>query len=205
MKAIALFLAIPIVLIGLIVGIGRYLGPDDLKDCKNGPSQTEARCFKADAIVAISGGDTEARAKEAIMLYKKGWADKLIFSGAAQDEFSPSNARAMRQVAVDSGVPAKDILIEETARDTTENALNTLLLASFNGNRRVILVTSAYHQRRAGMEFTQAFGDRAQIINHPVASDRHWSQTWWLTPRGWWLAIGELAKISVVLTRGFMI
>jgi uncharacterized SAM-binding protein YcdF (DUF218 family) len=205
MRAIALFIAIPIILIAVIVGIGRYLGPDDLAQCTEGPSETEARCFKADAIVAISGGDTNARVTEAVRLYRDDWADKLIFSGAAIDEESPSNASTMKRIAMHSGVPESAITIEESARDTSENALNTSLLASFEGNKRMILVTSAYHQRRASMEFKQVFGDKAQIINHPVQNDKHWSSMWWLTPRGWWLAIGELAKIMVVLTRGSMI
>lgn len=191
-------LAVILVLIaGGIFMISVFLAPDDLKQCAANPDGSKLGCQKADAIVAISGGDTEARTAEAVRLYKDGWAPRLIFSGAALDENSPSNAIAMKRQAIDAGVPASAISIEELARNTTENAVRTRQLAVQQGLRRVILVTSAYHQRRASIEFNRVFGD-TKIINHPVIRDRHWSPWWWLTPTGWWLAVSELAKIVVV-------
>ena len=67
---------------GTLFGIGYYLSPQS-------PLQ------KADAIVAISGGETQERALMAIELYQQGWAPVIIFSGAAADTSGPSNAAAM--------------------------------------------------------------------------------------------------------------
>jgi uncharacterized SAM-binding protein YcdF (DUF218 family) len=177
-----------------------YLGPDDLANCDQAPDMKSINtdCHKADAIVAISGGDTPARVTEAISLYKSGWAEQLIFSGAAQDKTGPSNAEAMKEQAVASGVPVKAILIEETSVNTQENALNTRALINNHDLHRIILVTSAYHQRRAGLEFRKRAASDGQaiiIINHPVQYDRQWHENWYLTPSGWWLAVGELVKI----------
>lgn len=78
----------------LIVGISAYLGPDGLSHCDPYPSKKND-CGSVDAIVAISGGDTQARTAQAIDLYKRGWAEFLVFSGAAADKEGPSNAEAM--------------------------------------------------------------------------------------------------------------
>lgn len=179
----------------VVVGIGAYLGPDDLAGCPVQPT-TDGRCRPADAIIAVSGGDTAARAEEAIKLYQNGWAPKLVFSGAAQDETGPSNAAVMKQSAVAAGVSDKDILIDETGRTTEQNAEATKALLSGDSMSSVIVVTSAYHQRRAGLEFQRVYGG-IQVRNHPVKQDRQWSPWWWTTPGGWYLVIGEIAKIAV--------
>src|SRR5690349_5846330 len=97
--------AIIFVLLPFLIGIAipRYLGPDDLQRCT--PRPTNGDCKAADAIIAVSGGDTIARTSEAVALYEKGWAPLLIFSGAAADISGPSNALAMKRYAVENGVP----------------------------------------------------------------------------------------------------
>lgn len=65
-----------ILLVGLIVGISIFLQPNNFMGCGEVPAET-AGCEKADAIVVVSGGDTEARTQAGINLYKNGWADVL--------------------------------------------------------------------------------------------------------------------------------
>ncbi len=178
----------------LFTGIGAYLGPDGLSHCDQYPS-TKSDCEAVDAIVAISGGDTTARTAQAIDLYKSDWAGLLVFSGAAADKAGPSNAEAMKRQALDAGVPAKDILIDETSETTKQNAVNSIDLFTQNKIHSVILVTSAYHQRRAGLEFGFRAGLSIKIVNHPVKTDSQWSEWWWLTPSGWYLVVSEFFKI----------
>lgn len=184
-----------------ILGIGTYLAPDGLDHCDAAPSQ-KTDCRKVDAIVAISGGDTTARTAQAIDLYDKGWADVLVFSGAAADKAGPSNAEAMKRQALAAGVSNSNIIIDETSETTKQNAANTATLFSDHDISSVILVTSAYHQRRAGLEFAQRVGLKVAIINHPVAADNQWSPWWWTTPTGWYLAVSELFKIVVFYAGG---
>lgn len=181
----------------LILLIGAYLSPDDLARCEPRPTSVEG-CESADAIVAVSGGDTRARTEEAVMLYKHGWADMLIFSGAAADKTGPSNASAMRDQAVDEGVPESAIIIEELSETTQQNAVLSSDVLTENDFQRVILVTSAYHQRRAGLVFQKSVGSTIEVVNHPVETDNQWSAGWWLTFTGWRLAISELVKIILV-------
>lgn len=184
--------ATAVILFGLIVPW--YLAPNDLAGCTT--PTASGRCAPADAIVAISGGDTSARADEAIKLYKNGWAPTIIFSGAAGDVLSPSNASVMQVRAVDEGVPTAAILTDENSRTTEENAANVAQIISSHKFTRIILVTSSYHERRATLEFRKAAGSADQIVSHPVLSDNQWSNWWWTTPIGWWLSISELVKIA---------
>jgi len=52
----------------VIFGLSAYLSPNDLGKCQ---SVGEGDCRKADAIVVVSGGDTNARTDEAIKLYNR--------------------------------------------------------------------------------------------------------------------------------------
>jgi len=177
----------------IIVGLSIYLTPNDLAQCGERPDST--LCQPADAIVAVSGGDTSARTHEAVKLYQNGWAPKLIFSGAAQDKTGPSNAEAMRREARSDGVPDGDIITEELGETTKQNAEKTQSILERNGVSSVILVTSAYHQRRASLEFERRVSGGVSVRNHPVSSDSQWSVIWWLTPTGWYLAITEFIKV----------
>jgi uncharacterized SAM-binding protein YcdF (DUF218 family) len=180
----------------IVWAINSYLTIDDLATCQAQPDPLVAKCAPADAIVAISGGDTPARAQEAINLYKAGWAPKVVFSGAALDQSGPSNAAAMRKQALAAGVPEEAILLDEKAADTQQNASRTLALLS--DAKRIILVTSPYHQHRASLEFQHIFGDSVDVVNHPTYSDHTWPSTWYLTGTGWWLALSESAKTALV-------
>jgi uncharacterized SAM-binding protein YcdF (DUF218 family) len=191
---------ITIFMVGLIVGLGFYLSPNDLAACGEKPSGISP-CQATDAVIAVSGGDTSARTREAITLYKNGWAPKLIFSGAAQDKSGPSNAVAMLLQAKEAGVPTDDIILEEYGETTKQNAENSHSIFKQHEIASVILVTSAYHQRRAGLEFASR-SQGVEVRNHPVASDAQWSALWWATPTGWYLAVGEVVKIILFYIGG---
>ena len=195
LSLVAAFLAV------VIVSLGIFLAPDDLASCGAKPSLAE-NCQKADAIVAISGGDTTARTAAAVELYQNGWADTIIFSGAARDPDSESNAMMMQRQAVRAGVPATAILLDEAAKTTNENAQNVAAILNERQLNDVILTTSGYHMRRAQILFQIQFrGANAQIPRrdlrvHPAVGDG-W-EIWWLTPRGWWLSLSELVKICLI-------
>lgn len=179
--------------IGIIV-LSSFLSPDDIKDCDSQPS-AKSGCQSVDAIVAISGGHTKERTAEAISLYKRGWAPKVIFSGAAADINSPSNAAVMRKQAIEAGIPAESVIVEEFGRTTKQNAEQAKNIFKSYELKRIMLVTSPYHQRRAGLEFQSIAGSSVVVLNHPTPTDPDWGAFWWLTPRGWWLAGSEVIKI----------
>ncbi|MDK2899217.1 MAG: hypothetical protein PWQ10_404 [Patescibacteria group bacterium] len=184
-----------ILAVAIVLGLGFYLGPDDLRNCGKSPSTT-INCQTVDAVVAISGGDTKARTNEAIALYKNGWTNILIFSGAAQDKSGPSNAAAMKTIAINAGVPASAILIDEYSETTRQNAENSQVIFTDNNIKSIILVTSGYHQRRASLEFNK-YANNVKVLNHPSKNDKDWSTLWWMTPYGWYLAGSEISKVGL--------
>ncbi len=182
MKKLIIFLSgVAVLVVGYIVLISLYLPVSN-------PLQ------KADAIIVVSGGDTKGRTMHGIDLYQQKWAPILIFSGAALDPNSASNAKAMMAIAASRGVPTNDILLDEFSRDTKENAAGTKSIA---GNyKTIILVTSDYHQRRVYQEFKKEYGSSTQFINSP-AKDKNWGRkTWFLTPYGWWISLTEPVKLG---------
>jgi uncharacterized SAM-binding protein YcdF (DUF218 family) len=186
-------ISVGVLVIVFIALVTVYLQPNNFLGCNSAPSQT-AECGKSDAIVVVSGGDTQARTSAGIELFKNGWADTLILSGAAQDKTGPSNAEAMQIQAVQAGIPESAIIIDGEAESTQQNAKNTESIFTERGYDDIILVTSGYHQRRASLEFNK-LADTVNIRNHPVTQDSDWNWFWWMTPRGWWLSGGELVKI----------
>lgn len=150
---------------------------------------------KAEAIIVVSGGDTKGRTLHGVELYRKGWAPRLIFSGAARDPNSASNAKAMLAIAAANGVAPRDISLDESSRDTKENATGTKQIAG--GYKTIILVTSDYHQRRVYEEFHKQYGAHTVFINSP-AKDKNWGRrSWFLSPYGWWISITEPIKLLI--------
>ena len=180
------------VLIGIFVaavfGSAIYLSPQDSTS-------------PADAIVVVSGGQTQTRAKQGIELYKKDLAPKIIFSGAALDD-GPSNAREMAALARRSGVPDSAIIIDEDAKTTYQNAVNSKRILEENDAKSIILVTSPYHQRRAFITFQKILGD-GYAIENSSSYDNAWSKSaWWATPFGVWITASELAKVGYIYVTG---
>ncbi len=187
-----------------VIGLSVYLQPNSFSLCPGGQGKPTTRegCTAAGAIVAISGGDTTARTKHAVDMYKNGWAPVIIFSGAAEDKEGPSNAAAMRLDAISQGVPTTDILIEEMSENTRQNAEKTRLLLKSREINDIILVTSGYHMRRAALEFGVLTSEDNVLIRTSPTTDKDWDWWWWLTPRGWWLAFGEFGRIIAFYVGG---
>lgn len=200
MRAVKGIVLVVIILFAAIWGISTYLGVDDLKSCGMTPS-SQPGCEAADAVVAISGGDTTARTAEAIKLYQNGWGKVLIFSGAAADKSGPSNAKVMQKQAITAGVDPNNIILDEVSETTAQNAMRTSNIFKEHGINSAIIVTSAYHERRAMLEFDQR-STGVKIRGHPVANDKQWSPFWWLTPTGWALGVSETIHSLILSTGG---
>lgn len=90
-----------------------------------------------------------------IALYRQLAGASIVISGGSGDPQKPdvSEADAMKDTAVSLGVPAGDIVIEKGSRNTLESAK---ALKRTVGKERVVLVTSAYHMKRAVAIFRKA-------------------------------------------------
>ncbi len=169
-------------------GLGFFLSP-------------QATLQKSDAIVVISGGQTQTRAEHGIELYKAGWAPKIIFSGAAQDD-GPSNAAAMAQLARDEGVSDSAIITEEDSQTTFQNAVDTKRIVDGNNWHKIILVTSPYHQRRADMTFNHVYGSDYTILGSSSVDDRWSKRFWYHSGYSFNVSMSELRKIVFIELTG---
>jgi uncharacterized SAM-binding protein YcdF (DUF218 family) len=90
----------------------------------------------------------------AARLYRAGKAPLILVSGGSDAEFhTGSEARAMRAMLGELGVPSWAVVLEEKSRNTRQNAEYSAALLRARGVDRVLLVTSALHMERARMQF----------------------------------------------------
>lgn len=92
------------------------------------------------------------RGVEAIILWRKGLADKIIFSGAGKEGYY-SEAESMARMATALGVPENSIISENHSGNTYENAQNVTSIMKKNGWDKALLVTSPLHMKRATRVF----------------------------------------------------
>ncbi|HEX8131159.1 MAG TPA: YdcF family protein [Pyrinomonadaceae bacterium] len=89
------------------------------------------------------------RINHGIDLYRKGKVRKLIFTGGQGNKGELTESAGARQYALQSGIPAEDILIEEKSHTTYENILYAKQLADAQGVREVLIVSDPLHMKRA--------------------------------------------------------
>ena len=74
----------------------------------------------------------------------------------------------MRALAVSLGVSPEDILLEKEARSTYENVKFSLAIASMEGYRRVIFISSPYHMRRLKLTADKLARSGDSFIYSPI-------------------------------------
>ncbi len=143
---------------------------------------------KADAIVVLGGatrGDTHwsslgdlnqaaDRLVYAVQLYRAGRAPMILVSGGAQPG-ARAEAQLMEEILEVMGVSPRKVLRESESRDTYQNALYSALLLEGKGAKKILLVTSAFHMRRAvplfqqqGLEVIPAPTDYQRLVADPA-------------------------------------
>jgi uncharacterized SAM-binding protein YcdF (DUF218 family) len=126
----------------------------------------------ADAIVVLGGAvrgvvaprlfpDLNAAADRVwhgARLFHAGKAPLVVLSGGRLPwaKAEGPEADAMARFLMDLGVPEDRVLLESRSGTTYENALETRRLLATRGIKRVLLVTSALHMRRAAATFRAA-------------------------------------------------
>jgi len=91
----------------------------------------------------------EERINHGIDLYQNRKVRKLIFTGGQGNSNEPTESSAARRYALQRGIPASDILIEEKSHTTYENILYAKQIADAHGLRKVLIVSDPLHMKRA--------------------------------------------------------
>lgn len=137
----------------------------------------ERPCLRADVILVLSGGVGE-RIEEAVNLYHKGYAPKILMGGGGE-YFGRYYTDFMGEYANELGVRKKDILKERQALSTYENATYSLPILKELKAKKVLLVTSKFHTSRAYKIFQKVF-QKSNIEIYIVGVDDEIDyQRWW--------------------------
>jgi len=137
---------------------------------------------KSDAIVLLEG-DGFNRLRKAARLYKKGLAERIIFSGGAIDKnYGSYPFEEVLPRLLQMGIPEEAIIFEKKSRHTQEQAREVIILAIEKGWKRLILVASHEHQCRAYLTFLREIIDThcgILLYNAPVRNLLWFSESKW--------------------------
>jgi len=89
-----------------------------------------------------------ARLDHAITLWKQGLSPRIIFTGGFGDRDTTSEAAVGQRYAIQHGVPARAILIENNGRSTSESMKQVAMLMERESSREIILVSDPFHMLR---------------------------------------------------------
>lgn len=130
--------------------------------------------LEGDVIVILGGGvynsgtfkeDTVNRAIAGYYVFKKTNLPIILSGGSVEGKLSDSEA--MYQFFRDLGIPENKLIEEKNSRDTGENASFTVKICKEKGYGSIILVTSAYHMKRA----VKHFSDKGvKVLPYPADS-----------------------------------
>ena len=138
----------------------------------------------ADAIVVIGGDHKPQRVERAVELYRQAYAQVVIISAGTivleGDELVPE-AEVMRRQALALGLPEEAMILETNSFSTFENAYYSKQICQEHGLDSILLVTSAYHSRRARRIFRDTLEPDISVSVQPASQDCC-EICWWLHP-----------------------
>lgn len=168
---------------------------------------------RADVIVVLSGSSAFVeRTQLAAQLYAAGVAKKIVLTNdnrqsgwLSSEQRNPFFYERARWELERHGVPSSSIeVIRTPVNSTHEEALIMRNYAESNRLTSILVVTSAYHSRRALRTFRRVLKDRVGIglVAVPPGWQTPRPVTWWLYPRGWQMVAGEYLKLVAYELRG---
>jgi len=165
----------------------------------------------ADAIVVFGGGVGESgrasdssyqeRVKQAVDLYHAGLAPTVVFSSGFVYLFE--EARLMKAMAAASGVPESDVILETRAGSTHDNVVFARDIADRRGWRRVLLVSSPYHMRRATLTWRK-LAPGVEVIAVPTGESRFYEHDFGASPQQIRGIVHEYAAIVYYWAKGWI-
>ena len=168
---------------------------------------TEAPLDTADAIVVLGGSATyKERAHEAARLLHEGRSHSIVLTNdnmrgpwsSAEQRNLYFYERSFEELR-NAGVSPQNVdLVAKPVTSTYEEAQVIREYAQQHGLQSILIVTSAYHSRRALWVFSRVFRDtgiRIGLISATPGDESPPPTTWWLSARGWRLVPTEYVKM----------
>ncbi|HET7696037.1 MAG TPA: YdcF family protein [Vicinamibacterales bacterium] len=168
----------------------------------------------ADAILVLCSYDT-AVADRGAQLFLDGWAPLLIFAGGqgaiTRRLWTEPEADRFARIAIERGVPAERILIENQSMNTGENVEFTRRLLGGRGldPASFILVQKPYMERRSYATFMKRWPGKQVVVTSPqVPFDEYlarYSNAALSEAEVIGIMVGDLQRIRDYPARGFQI
>lgn len=168
---------------------------------------TESPLDKAEAIVILGGSATyKERAHEAARLLHEGRTQLILITN--DNMRGPWSSAEQRNLYYyersfdelrNAGVAAQNIEVVMTPVESTYDEAQVIRdYAQQHGLKAILIVTSAYHSRRALWVFERVFRDsgiRLGLVTARPGGESPPPATWWLSVRGWRLVPSEYVKM----------
>lgn len=124
-------------------------------------------------------------------------------ANAAQQWDTGLGAHYIAEQLMQKGVPSQAIWVEDKSLHTRENAEYVLATLRRHGMRRIILVTSPFHQLRTYLTFAKIFQLHSiDIINYYANTGEWHPATWFLSAENRKLVQSEMERIQIYREKG---
>jgi uncharacterized SAM-binding protein YcdF (DUF218 family) len=189
--ALALVVALWLLRVPVLRGIGGWLVVGD-------------EPAKADLIYVL-GGEPDVRAFAAAALYRQGWAPRVVFpeTQAARTQalgLVPPEAAVTRAVLRHEVVPDSAIVLIPRPSGSKSTADDARMLRAWlerHPARRVIVVTTDYHTRRARWHLRRALrGSGTELVMHGAPHPAFGPRDWWKSEGGLVTYVNEYLKLA---------
>lgn len=170
----------------------------------NQPSQ------KADCILVLGSQDTRV-AERGAALYLEGWAPLLIFSGGlgrlTKASWTKTEAERFAAIAMERGVPADAILVENESTNTGENILFTRELLSKKqiDPQSFLLVQKPYMERRILATFLKQWPGKPVCVTSPRIPFSEYPTADFPMEKVINIMVGDLQRLRVYAEKGFQV
>jgi uncharacterized SAM-binding protein YcdF (DUF218 family) len=141
-------------------------------------------------LIVVLGSFQLDRTLEAGMLYREGWAPRIMLLRApdvVRDSLQkqlgirvPVFVDIQRDALRQMGVPANAILESSDTQESTRTEAEAVAdYAREHGLKRLMIVTSAYHTGRAGSLFDRAAAKAFEVVVRPTRYEHPYPDRWW--------------------------
>ncbi len=161
----------------------------------------------ADHVLVLPGDETYRPIVAAAML-KAGWAKDVLIpetdvNADVTDGIKPQTAEVLRRILLHRGISnAKVLCLTGASRTTFEDATALSAYLETRPQDRVIVVTNAFHTRRARFIFRRVLGDDADRLTFVAAPNPGFAEeTWWQNRSSANMVLSENVKLGFYLFR----
>jgi uncharacterized SAM-binding protein YcdF (DUF218 family) len=165
---------------------------------------------RSDCILVLGSHDTRV-AERGAELYLQGWAPLLIFSGGlgrlTDGLWQEAEADKFSKIAMQMGVPANAILVENKSTNTGENIHFTRQLLEQKNlyPETFIVVQKPYMERRSYATFKKVWPEKDIIITSPQISFEEYPIGDLTMDRVIQIMVGDLQRIKLYAEKNFQI